>query len=280
MGGAAAPRRQALRMGFGAQFRLVDDQDFWQTGLANPVTPTNGARPVAFQVATGGNRSIPITVNGTHNFHTIPAWAGVQFRLSGTCMGVTIESAYAHWNPNGSFTANNFTFAAGVNIAYPFRAAGDWTWTFTAQNGNGALTAAAPVTRIEMYVFIGDIAPIFGGRHWVELLRLAVPDYPNGAGLNRNATGTKRAFMQDMAPKIWAFGPRSRIRYDCLNGAPNFAGGRSGGSFRLKAFLRPTLARQICNCYDLAGIVDLAFKALGTRPAAAQLVSGSLPFGQ
>ncbi|KAH8689221.1 hypothetical protein GQ44DRAFT_262089 [Phaeosphaeriaceae sp. PMI808] len=124
---------------------------------------------------------------------------------------------------------------------------------------------------------------------------MAVPPYAAGAGLNQALQPTQSTYMAFIANNLWNFATPSKIRYDCSDGAAYFATTSRGGNFRLANFLGPSyvvvgLATfpwrcwRYCNCYDLAGIVALAFKALGNHANNLNLVLPPLwqfmkPFG-
>lgn len=116
--------------------------------------------------------------------------------------------------------------------------------------------ASNTLTPIEAYFFLGPIRGPGRGCHIIELLRLVVLDIH---AVNRIAGDPIIAYASHIARTIWNFG---RHRYDCTIGSAVFV--TQGGSFNLKRFLGEE--SLMCNCYDLAGIIQVCCAALGNMP--------------
>ncbi len=269
------PRRQPLGEGFGNQYNFLRAETLWTPALAVPARDF-GVTPAAFQLPQG-DKGIILAVDGVYPFGD--PWTGRQYRLvarSGGANAVTIHSSWAAVPvPAGAFRANHFKLGDAVLTSLPFRVAGDWTWTIEAQGLPALSEQMAQATRLEFYIFLGSIAPVFSGVHCLEMLRLAVPDYGDVVGQAGTQAQTELRHISFVARKLWNYSQISGMFYDCTTARAHYISGRSMQSFDLGRFLAPRgAAIRKLNCYDLAAFTDLAFKALGTSgPFPAGLVS-------
>lgn len=284
--------RQPISTGFDLTKTIYDGTTIWPS--PDPYTDPNlSPRPVAFQFVHPFVRFI------LHGTFPLPG----QYVVTGALGTVQIESLPIQVGVGGSVLANSFTFIGPSvpNTIAPFKCAGDWTWTITPfpnsvlhfisairTYANSCFMidgAPAPVvseqpTRIEAYFFKGEIAPPFtvDGFHVAELLRLIVQDLV----LANSIVGDPIvSYARHIAWTMWMFGgPLTNVpplQYDCRRGSGGFAGyrcGLQGGEFDLGLFLRRIPPREIypggyplrprqCNCYDLAGIIQVCCQALG-----------------
>jgi hypothetical protein len=126
---------------------------------------------------------------------------------------------------------------------------------------------SATTTFIEAYFFQGRICEPFQ-YHIAELLRLVV--LPMSEITAFGDVDTAGAYAKRIAQKIWSCGGPA-LKYHCLypgGGRAMYGCVQFGGTFRFGDWHRKLY--QYCNCYDLAGIVQLACKALGMRPTGGQ----------
>ena len=127
--------------------------------------------------------------------------------------------------------------------------------------------ASLQQTRIEAYFFTGScISP--GGIHIAELLRFIIQDLPTLNAIG--AGGDPMTFYADrIANAMWLHGGPPAVgvgplRYNSFRvggGAPGFGVHSRGGIFNLWSFL--VKGYPMCNCYDLAAIIQVCCKELG-----------------
>jgi hypothetical protein len=239
-------------------------------------------------------RSLParFTVKGKHDtaiMATNARWTTRLIRLTGTLGGVVIESTPALYTDqaSGKFEARGFTFAnavAGaspvvVNVDHPFRAEGNWTWTISTHevDGTAPLTSAAPTpTPFEMFVFPGEMDPIFGNRHWYEVIRLAVLDYAAAAGAGLARGPTQQRYLDNLVWRVWNGAVPWKVHYDSWESRSHFTysevvAGAMVRGYRLESLMKPPNTPEIRRvyCLDLALILQIGLKALGRGGVAA-----------
>jgi hypothetical protein len=125
-------------------------------------------------------------------------------------------------------------------------------------------------TRLELYFFVGELAAPFT-MHSGDLLRIVVPSYALWSDIEQGNLAAE--YAAHLAEGLWAYGgpppdTSPAISYDAFigGGRSSYVGSNLGGSFKLFQWL--TRAKRYCNCYDLAGILFLACRALGMKPNA------------
>jgi len=128
-------------------------------------------------------------------------------------------------------------------------------------------------TRIEAYFFQGSIASPFQ-THVAELLRLVAQDLHEVT-----ARDPITSYAEHIARTMWLFGGHGGLggddarmpQYDTANGKPFFFQKVRNdldlfpSIFKVDQFLGRK--ERLCNCYDLAGIIEICCKALGNRAA-------------
>jgi len=122
------------------------------------------------------------------------------------------------------------------------------------------------LTLIEAYFFRGRVCLPFQN-HVAELLRLVVLTLPQITAFG--AKDTVGEYGAAIAQAVWDYGGSGArpLQYNCLyagGGGANYSQTHLGGWYRLGDWLQKL--HRYCNCYDLAGIVQLACRALGMRP--------------
>lgn len=299
---AATPKRLPVQTGVDNRLFLNDrriavDPNFWRRTFLS-----GDSDVVAIQLAAPpAPVSLPIGVRGSYaGFRAAGspwtvAGAPRQFRLVAVLQpGLVIESGPQTFNPNADdFDVVNFTFRAGITN-YAFSTSVPWTWTIESMPVGGQaplVVHGERTTAIELYVFVGDMHDVWGGTHWAEVLRWAIPDYAAFAAQTNADThaDAQHRYINWLTPYLFTrLSAGTRLSYDTWNGSPTFlpkidapppAFGKTR-KFELSDFLNaasrwPGYGRL--NCFTLAAFVGLCCKAYGNERTNNGPVSLSTP---
>ncbi|KAF1923811.1 uncharacterized protein M421DRAFT_95915 [Didymella exigua CBS 183.55] len=153
---------------------------------------------------------------------------------------------------------------------FPWGFAGDVKWTLRRKSSSPASESEAEcidlgVTRLEYYG-IAKLAPLFGGAVDVAFLRTFVLPARSSSATDWPRHVAKAAF--------WDFG----FRYNSSSGASSYASGYTSETFNLRRWTRDAGRNELVNCYDQAGLVQIALALAGPRIGKSQMMHLD-PFG-
>ncbi|TKA63528.1 hypothetical protein B0A49_06293 [Cryomyces minteri] len=170
--------------------------------------------------------------------------------------------------------AQRFTLQTRPVAVVRFKSVGNWTWTIVHYVPAGLVQAAVAsqtATFIEAYFFQGGLCDPFT-YHVAELLRLVVLPLLEIRRFEDSSIALAY-YAQQICRHVWNYGGPGTagikpLQYDCEKGVPKYIDFSPhlgvAGVYNLGRWLRRFF--DTCNCYDLAGIVQLACAALGTSP--------------
>ncbi|KAF2962879.1 hypothetical protein GQX73_g10692 [Xylaria multiplex] len=234
-------------------------------------------RPTVFQnLMTPSRAFCRATINGTAPY---PAnWRGLQYSIVGTLGGVQVlTSGLVNVPASGNVVQATGLYLVSPDfttrqVSIPFRHGGDFSWTLWAWRGNTTVGSmnANRTTRLE---FVWARAPAPNGplRPPSAAVRTRVdmtPGYPillfrlfapSPRDLPATAAQDVVFYIQRAVRVVW--NPSlSRPRYDTRYGAAQYVQTSLGGGFKLQEYFNS--AFETCNCYDMAGICQLALSIL------------------
>lgn len=131
---------------------------------------------------------------------------------------------------------------------------GDVEWRLETDGGE---TVPVGKTRMELSWIYGYPAGMFKKGVWIEVLRLIASFFEPGH-TRRVSDYAKKEIIEKVIDYLHF---ETGLQYDCYRGANYYSENKYGGGFKLRAFLRA--AFPLCNCYDLAGAVQIYLGALG-----------------
>ncbi|KAK0105141.1 hypothetical protein ONS95_004460 [Cadophora gregata] len=254
------------------------------------VDGTGSFAPVTFRIP--GLVTQPYSLSMTANIAVVLTahYSGTSFDLEGsvilpngnelkvlTSIGRNVPTPLPNPPAPVAMQISNFQFHDDLHLEnscpVPFRVAGDFIWRLTFL-GLPAITVVRP-TRLEI-CFARAAAPIgpaytgnpaltktrvnLNGIYPIGLVRLFFPaptEFAAIANFN-NPSVYGPFFAARVVDQVWKWGnPQGpgRPQYDARGGASYYNVGGFGGGFNLQDWLAVTY--RACNCYDLAGIVQL-----------------------
>lgn len=197
----------------------------------NSTAGVNGSRYVASVNVTHKKTKLAVTLGPDSNY------SSVAFQLLGDLRGVTIV------NDSPCYVGKENTVQLSAKHAgIPWGYAGDIQWTLIHPKTKEKYPLNK--TRVEIYG-LSSYLPTFlkNPAVSVQFLRyIALPE-PKRDYQNWVATTCMTDF--------W-------FRYDTSSGRPRFTSSGLGGSYKFKAWLSTLFTRVTVNCYDQAGIVQIA----------------------
>ncbi|KAH6871841.1 hypothetical protein BKA70DRAFT_1413473 [Coprinopsis sp. MPI-PUGE-AT-0042] len=149
---------------------------------------------------------------------------------------------------------------------FPWGFAGDVTWNLH-QLHSASDPIELGVIRLEIYGITSALPSFFKGSIDVNFLRTFVLPARSSSAINWPRHVAKAAF--------WDFG----FRYKSYGGgAPSYASGYTSETFHLSRWTRDVGKNAEVNCYDQAGLVQIALALAGPRVGKSQIMYLS-PFG-
>ncbi|KAK0652502.1 hypothetical protein B0T16DRAFT_454864 [Cercophora newfieldiana] len=225
-------------------------QDLWYRGLnTNDDDPSGKYKGSLFPASSYGG-----TVGGAVQLFLQFALPANVYITSDTDMTLTLEESSGTLRLTAIQYDATGRMQASIRPSYakdgfPWGFAGDVTWTLTV--GGTPSYSCWQITRLEVYSLPGALPAFYHGCVHVKFLRAFVLDArPESPEDTWTSYVTRAAFSK--------FG----FCYDIFYGRPKYAGGGEGGPFDLHRWVRGINKHNMVNCYDQAGIVQIA-NALG-----------------
>ncbi|UPK91526.1 hypothetical protein LCI18_002461 [Fusarium solani-melongenae] len=214
-----------------ATSNLVIWSDAYRRVEDDSTAGVNGSRYAASADVAHKKTKLAVTLGPDSNY------SSVAFQLIGDLRGVVIVNespCYA--------SKENTVMLSAKHAGIPWGYAGDIQWILI--HPKTKTKYLLNKTRVEIYGLSGYLPNFLKNPAVaVEFLRyMALPE-------------PKRDYQNWVAttcmPDFW-------FRYDTVSGRPRFTTSGLGGSYKLKAWLNTRFTRVTVNCYDQAGIVQIA----------------------
>ncbi|KID73420.1 uncharacterized protein G6M90_00g062640 [Metarhizium brunneum] len=256
----------------------LGNQTVWNNTGSWVDGPTGSTRPNVFlntmPTATGFYK---INVHGTAPFSAI--WRGKSYVVAGHVGGrLALISPLVPVPATGNAVAVNGLYLMAPDfktrqVVIPFRYGGDFSWQLWLWNGKEYIASMAPstTTRLELCWAraTAPTGPVTAPSPTVRTRVDMTPGYPillwrlfapNPSELPAAASQDVAFYIHRAVVNVIWNASLTTPRYDTSRGMAYYGVSGYGGGFKLKEWFDTLYPR--CNCYDLAGISQLALSML------------------